>query len=404
MAYALRRISAYNAGRDSDALALKYQYMRENAFVFLRATCHLFYERLPDAAVLRRAPLSWVCGDLHLQNFGSYKADNRQVYFDINDFDEGALAPCTWDLVRFLASVLVGAQSLRVKPREADTLCRTFLDAYADALASGKARWVERETADGLVRDLLDGLRSRSRKDFLKQRTLLKKGKRVIRLDGARALAISDKKRERILRFMRDFARAQPDPDFYQVVDVARRVAGTGSLGIDRSVILIEGKGSPNGNYLLDMKEALPSSLAPHLKTQPLHASTHAHRIVAIQRRMQAISMAFLHPVVVGKKSYVLRGLQPTQDRVALAQWDGKLARLEYVVAVMGKIAASAQLRSGGRDGSATIDELIDFGQQTKWRKQLLEVSRHCAAQAEKDWRVYARAYDDGEFGQPVRA
>ena len=118
----IRSIRAYNAGRDPERLAIKFKAMRQDAFVFLRGACHLFYERLPEvsgAGVLRRAPLTWVCGDLHLQNFGSYKGDNRLVYFDINDFDEGALAPCTWDLVRFLTSVLVGGKTLGVKPAQA---------------------------------------------------------------------------------------------------------------------------------------------------------------------------------------------------------------------------------------------------------------------------------------------
>jgi uncharacterized protein (DUF2252 family) len=53
--------------------------------------------------------------------------------------------------------------------------------------------------------------------------------------------------------------RTQPNPAFYEVLDVARRIAGTASLGIDRYVILIHGKGSPDRNYLLDLKQALPS-------------------------------------------------------------------------------------------------------------------------------------------------
>ena len=263
---------------------------------------------------------------------------------------------------------------------------------------SGKARWVERETAEGLVRELLTGLQTRKRHELLERRTEIKKGKRHIRLDGKHALRIGNKQREQISAFMRDYARAQSDPGFYKVLDIANRVAGTGSLGIERYVILVEGKGSPNGNYLLDLKEALGSSLLPYLKVRQLRVDSKAHQVVAIQRRMQAISMAFLQPVVIGKKSYVMRGLQPTEDRVALDHWNGNLQRLEGVVNVMGKIVAWAQLRSGGRDGSATIDELIAFGQERKWRKRLLAVARACAAQVEGDWRTFAEAYDAGKF------
>src|SRR5450756_1003768 len=135
------RIRDFNAGRDPERLALKYRAMRASPFAFLRGTCHLFYDELAAASLPAGAPLVWACGDLHLENFGSYKGDNRLVYFDLNDFDEAALAPCTWDLVRFLCSVHLGVRGLSLNEPEIDLLCRVFVDAYAAALASGKARW-----------------------------------------------------------------------------------------------------------------------------------------------------------------------------------------------------------------------------------------------------------------------
>ena len=109
MSDVVEQILSFNAGRDPQRLVLKYRNMRASAFVFLRGTCHLFYRRLPDSPLFSTAPLVWSCGDLHLQNFGSYKGDNRLVYFDLNDFDESALAPASWDLVRFLTSLQIGA-------------------------------------------------------------------------------------------------------------------------------------------------------------------------------------------------------------------------------------------------------------------------------------------------------
>ncbi|MFM6271696.1 MAG: DUF2252 family protein, partial [Dolichospermum sp.] len=73
-------------------------------FYFFRGTCHLFYEDLSENSGMNLAPLTWICGDLHLENFGSYKGNNRLVYFDINDFDEAVIAPCTWEIVRFITS------------------------------------------------------------------------------------------------------------------------------------------------------------------------------------------------------------------------------------------------------------------------------------------------------------
>src|SRR5690348_3208016 len=150
----VREISEFNRGRDPRRLRLKYQAMRASAFTFLRGSCHLFYAGLPADAVLHDAPPAWISGDLHLENFGAYKGDNRLVYFDLNDFDEACLAPCTWELVRFLTSVLLGGKTLGLSRDQAKSLCRTFLSAYIAAIQDGKARWIERETAEGLVREL----------------------------------------------------------------------------------------------------------------------------------------------------------------------------------------------------------------------------------------------------------
>jgi uncharacterized protein (DUF2252 family) len=394
-------IRTFNAGRDPERLAMKYANLRSNAFVFLRGTCHLFYDRLPSDALFAKAPAGWLCGDAHLENFGSYKGDNRLVYFDLNDFDEAALAPVTWELVRFLSSILVAGDALCATPADAQALCGTFLDAYAAALVLGKARWVERDTADGLVRELLDTLKARTRPAFLDRRTDGKGRGRVIRCDGKHALAATDDARAKVTQLIDTFAASQDKPGFFKVLDVARRIAGTGSLGVERYIVLVEGKGSPDGNYLLDLKQALTSSLAPHLALKQPAWPSQAHRVVGLQRRMQAVSMAFLQPVVDAKAkasspSYVLRGLQPSEDRVTLDARRSSLAQIGGVIGQMGQLMAWAQLRSAGRQGSAIADALIDFGgSAASWRGDLLAAAHQCAAQVEKDWKAYSEAYDE---------
>src|SRR3954462_2370620 len=106
-------LKQHNAGRYAELLAIKYAKIAQCAFNFMRGACHLFYDALPDTPLFRNVPLAWRCGDLHFENFGGYKADNRLVYFDINDYDEGALAPATWDIVRLLASIECGADALQ---------------------------------------------------------------------------------------------------------------------------------------------------------------------------------------------------------------------------------------------------------------------------------------------------
>ena len=388
-----------NAGRDAERLALKYRAMRADPFAFLRGSCALFYRRLPRGGVLKSVPLVLVCGDLHLENFGSYRADNGLSYFDINDFDESALAPASWDLVRMLASVLVGGASLGFDATHANRLSEIFVTAYANALATGKAYWVERDTTTGVVRDLLDAVAQRKRAEFLEERTVTHGDKRVLRTDGDKALPADKRERAAVKAFMREFAAAQPEPAFYRMLDVARRVAGTGSLGVERYVVLVRGKGSPDGNHLLDLKIASRSALLATLKTTQPRWKTQADRIAGVQQRMQAVPVAFLEPVLLGGKPFVLRALQPAQDRIDLRRADA--TQLERLVGTMGQIVAWAQLRSAGRDGSATADELIRFGQRKKWRAALLQAARDCAAQVARDAAVFNAAFDDGAFTVP---
>jgi uncharacterized protein (DUF2252 family) len=331
---------------------------------------------------------------MHLENFGSYKADNRLVYFDNNDFDEACLAPNLYELVRLLTSVLVGASDLKLSRAQALALCHTALEAYGAALAYGKSRWIEGETATGMVRDLFVALASRTRVAHLDRRTTLKGKTRTLKVDGKKALAVSDTQRAAVTRFMQKFAAGEPNPDFFRILDVARRIAGTGSLGVDRYVILVEGKGSPDGNYLIDLKEALPSSVTPHLSTPQPAWQTEAQRVVEIQRRNQAVSQAFLHAVEFNQRSYVLRSLQPSEDRVALSDWDGKLPRLEEVVNSMAELSAWAHLRSGGRQKSSIADELIAFGNRKDWQLPLVNIATQCEAQVAADWKTYCEAYD----------
>jgi uncharacterized protein (DUF2252 family) len=391
-------IRRFNKGRDPERLAMKYARMRASPFVFLRGSCHLFHQRLPVERALEGAPRVWVCGDLHLENFGSYKGDNRLAYFDMNDFDEAALAPCTWDVLRFLTSVRLGMRELKVQASGIASLCQVFLDSYARELATGKARWVERETSEGLVRELLGAVQSRPRPAFLDTRTERKGKRRMIRIDSRKALPASDAQRQQVTAFMEAFAASQDNPDFFRILDVARRIAGTGSLGVEHYVILVRGRGSPDGSFLLDLKQALPSSLTPRLKVRQPEWKSEAHRVVAVQRRVQAVSMAFLQPVRMAKKPYILRALQPSEDRVALQHWHGKLARLEGVMASMGAAVAWGHLRAGGREGSAIADELIAFGAKSRWKIQIEQIAEHCAEQARRDWLTYAQAYDDGYF------
>ena len=390
-------IIAYNQDRDPERLAMKYDAMRRNAYNFLRGSCHLFHARLPDDKALYRAPLAWTCGDMHVGNFGCYRGDNGLSYFDINDFDEATLAPCTWPVVRLLASILVAAADLGFDYSDALSVAHHTLDAYAIALARGGTRWVERDTSEGDIRTLFDNLRHRSHAGFLDNRTTRSGKHRKLVLDKDKALPASEKQRAKIEAFMAEFAASQPDPRSYKVLDLARRVSGLGSLGLERYVILVRGQGSPDDCALLDLKLARTSSLTPCLVTPEPRWHSEAERIVQAQSFMQAVPAATLHAVEFGRKSYVLRELQPTNDRINLNDSMKDPLRLAGLLQTMAEVLAWSQLRSSGRKSAACADELIEFGEKRKWRSRLLEVAQECARRVEHDWQAYANAYDAGE-------
>jgi uncharacterized protein (DUF2252 family) len=388
-------IQQFNTGRDPERLAIKLAKMRENPFIFLRGACHLFYDALPDDPLLDQAPLAWCCGDLHFENFGSYKADNRLVYFDVSDYDEGALAPCTWDIVRLLTSIHCGADALRATPAEALAVSRDCLTGYREALLRSKPLWVERDTSSGLIHDLLADLQQRNRADFLDRRTARKNGQRRLKVDGAKALPASEAEQNSVAEFMARFGAEQSSPGFFKVLDVARRIAGTGSLGVGRFVILIEGKGSPDGNYLLDLKEAKPSALSARLKRlgvgQPAWQDE-AQRVVSVQKRMQVVDHAFLFPVAYQGTPCVLKGLQPTEDRVAIGDWGKKLDRLREVVRTMGQVLAWDQLRASGRNGAATVDQLIQFAQGEAWMQATQDAAATMTKVTKQQWETFAKS------------
>lgn len=394
----VNRIILANADRDPVRLAMKYQGMRLDPWRFFRGTCHLFYDRLPKKGIFQSAPLVWSCGDLHLENFGSYKGSNRLVYFDINDFDEAIMAPASWDLVRMLTSIIVRAATLGIAKANTHALASQFVAAYLQTLAGGKAMWVERETAQGVVRRLLEQARSRPRLAFLQRRTQRTGQLRHFKLDGKKFLPVTAAQRKAVTTFMATFAQTQDHPEFYKVIDIASRVAGTGSLGLDRYAILIEGKGSPDANYLLDLKQARSSSLAVHLPLKQPVWHSEGERIATVQQRMQAVPTAFLHAVEVSGRSYILRALQPSEDRVDLAAIENNIDSLLGVVSVMGNCLAAAQLRSAGRDGSSTADQLIAFSNRKKLPNKVLDVAYDMAARLTLDWEVYCAAYDDHHF------
>ena len=396
-------IADYNAGRDPERLRRKLALIAADPFAFMRGTCHLFYaglSALPAAPVLRAAPRVWICGDLHLENFGTFKGDNRLVYFDLNDFDETCLAPFTLDLVRLAASIKVAAQSLRLGAREGHALTALFFASYASEAAAGKARWIERSTAGGMVRDLLRSLKLRTRAQLLDQRTVLRAKRRALRLDGSKALPASTAQRKRAEALLADFAAKRRHPEFFEPMDLARRVAGNGALGMERYIALVRGRGGqsggPDGNFLMDIKCAAPSALKPRLTGPQPKWESEARRVVTIQTIVQAAPPALLGTAALGGASFLVKELQPAADRLNLPLWNGRIKRLEQVIVAMAQVTAWGHLRGCGRLGAATVEELAAYAVAPHWQPELGALAREAGAKVTEQWHAYAKDFRDG--------
>lgn len=393
------RLTAFNKKRVPEMLKLKYQAMSANVFRFYRGTCHLFYEDLFAANGLPPSPVTWICGDLHIENFGSFKGDNRQEYFDLNDFDEALLAPAAWELLRMLTSIFVAFDSLGLSSEEALKTAQLFLNTYSSTLKNGKAISIDPRTADGIVKTFLTAVEKRKQKELLKRRTQGKKNKLTLLLDNNRHFKVDEPLKTELANFIDETIQKSKYACYdYKVQDCIFRLAGTGSVGVKRYLFLLKSRNTKSKYLLLDMKQALPSSLRPYLKIRQLQWESEAERIIAIQERMQNISPALLSPVVFKDEPYVLKQMQPTEDKINFELLKYRYDEIDKVINDMAVLTASAQLRSGGRQGSAIIDELIAYGESDHWRAEMIKHALQYTAKIKKDYREFMAGYKKGLY------
>jgi len=390
------QIKQANLGRNPQLLEHKYERMSEGLFLFFRATSSVFFHDFSQHFSTVDPSLVWGCGDLHLQNFGTYKAENRLVYFDINDFDDAALLPATWELARMLTSIYLAGEELDLEPEENDQLAHVFLESYTRTLASGKPIDIERRTAKGMLAEFFDQLERRRRKDFIKERTVKVEGERKLNLENGKVLPISPQKRSEVETLLTNWLHQHPNPFFSRICDIGVRLTGTASLGVERYVILVEN--TKEKHYLLDLKEARHSALALLLPTPQPTWPTEAARIVGIQSRVNNVLPTLLCEIVGENKSFVLKELQPEQDKLDFHLWDGEIETLEDLIRNTAIIVASGHLRSAGRQGSSIADELISFAQQTQWKQDLVDFCREYPNKVHQDYFAFCEAYEEGFF------
>jgi uncharacterized protein (DUF2252 family) len=314
----------------------------------------------------------------------------------MNDFDEALLAPATWELTRTLTSIHLAARVLEFGEEMADELCLIYTETYLKILKTGKPLVIEKETAEGLLKLLIAQVQSRKLKDFVQSRTEVKNKQLKLIIDNVKTLPFKGAQREKIIEKMHAWMDKHFAEKKYRVLDIARRIAGTGSVGVQRYVLLLH-ETKTDRLHLADLKEAKPSSLMPYSVYEQPVWKNEAERVVTLQKRVEHVAPAFLHSLLIAKTPFVAKELQPTQDRMDLALCKGKKSKLAGILSVMAETCASGQLRSSGRQGSTNADGLIAFADNNRlWKKKVLLYAKQYASQVEQDFAAYKADYEKG--------
>ena len=299
----------------------RHRRMAESPFAFFRGAAIVM------AADLGRQPHSGLmvqlCGDAHLLNFGFYGSPERQLLFDINDFDETHPGPFEWDVQRLAASMVLAARSLGLSEKQQSKICRRSVRAYGEAMAEFAAMprlpmwaaqlpWqrlinqrpsanlrshLAQVTAAALRRDSRQAVHKLCEPDASGALRFRHQPPLIWRLEYLEETWLGGLDWHTWMHQAYQTYLASMNPTMQHVLsefvctDAALKAVGVGSVGTRCSVILFQGK-HPDDILVLQGKLAEPSVLAPYVDLPvPEHQGK---RVVQGQRLLQGASDTFL--------------------------------------------------------------------------------------------------------------
>jgi len=365
-----------------ELVPLRHGRMMVSPFTYYRGAAAMM------AADLAGTPTSGItvqlCGDAHLSNFGVFASPERRLLFDVNDFDETYPGPWEWDVKRLAASLVVAGRGNGFRRRDCRAITRAACRRYAAEMSTYAALrtldvWyahadieevrarvkvrMDKQQTKKLNRNL-DKARSRDSLRAFDKLTVVVDGRRVFRPDPPLMVPIADLlpdfERNELEARLRDLLldyRASLSSDRsklleeFEVVDMARKVVGVGSVGTRCWVVLLRGRDDDDPLFL-QVKEAQRSVLADHVKRvipRP-DVQSEGERVVVGQRLMQAAS-----DVLLGYQT--TQGLDGARRDFYVRQlWDSKgSAEVDTmapsIMSEYGEICAATLARAHARTG-----------------------------------------------------
>ena len=390
------RVAPLEGPGDLTALALrrKLEALSGTPFQFFRGTFHLmawdlFKARVPLAQPA--APEGLIVGDLHLENFGVYRGASGALVFDVNDFDDVGYAPLDFDLKRLCTSALLLpglGQGVRLNA------ARTIARGWQEELEKVGGRfpipaWTE-EKAEGRVAELLRKGGGKSREVMIAKAAPEKGHARLVQGDKFVRPAkpwsrLVEQAMSEYLESLKQL-KAPDAPRGWEVLDVAYRFKGTGSLGRLRFTVLL-GHGSERRS--VEIKEARSSALDDARGLPPLRDRARVQ--TASVRRLQGDPWPRVAATCFGKLPALGRENEPSEEKIEcekFAQDDAHHVELNLYAHQCGRVLARLQARANAP---------VLLGAQ--WvpaaaAHAAVEFAGKYAAQVEADQKAFVRARD----------
>jgi uncharacterized protein (DUF2252 family) len=303
-----------NQDRMAELVPIRYGRMLQSPFTFLRGSAGLMASDL--AATPTTGLRVQACGDCHLLNFGLFATPERNLIFDLNDFDETLPAPWEWDVKRLAVSFAVAARDIHLTDKQARAAAVECVRAYREQLREFSKMspldvWYFRLDAQSMIDTAPDAKIKEKRKeviakakkrigDYLYPKISEEVGGRRRLIDQPPVLFHITKEREPehqaiVQEALDQYRLSLPDErrvlfDRYRLEDVVIKAVGIGSVGTMCFVGLFFS--AENHPLLLQFKQACPSVLEPYAGQS--RYENHGQRVVVGQRLIQSASDIFL--------------------------------------------------------------------------------------------------------------